>query len=268
MCHILCEWCRADYFYRLYLSVCSSLMTLMIIQVCRHLTLVNCILCVCLNVCTKQFTFEISSDHLFLIFTGSTLSALTYSRYDDDCTGEFTMETHTIGACSTGGVKYQIVPGTASLVPSLAPTAFSSALTLELSGYSVAAQYSDDKCTLITSAVSYPLNSCNDYTSTYPYYYAKSTATAYTITRTVCFDPLCKTAASRTDPTYLDYTASCATTSKMQSTLAFVNSNGVPPSSLTMASIRLVHIMSHPCVMASLPYLLSFLFCLTVSYPI
>ena len=247
MCHILCEWCPADYFYRLYLSVCSSLMTLMIIQVCRHLTLVNCILCVCLNVCTKQFTFEISSDHLFLIFTGSTLSALTYSRYDDNCTGEFTMETHTIGACSTGGVKYQIVPGTASLVPSLAPTAFSSALTLQLSGYAVRAQYSDDKCTLITSAVSYPLNSCNDHATKYGVSgYAKYTATAYTIARTEYSDSLCETATSTLGPVYIDYTGACVDDSKypLSATLALVNANGVPPSSLTMASIRLVHIMS------------------------
>ena len=186
-----------------------------------------------------------------LIITGSTLSKLTYSYSDYACTGEYTMETYTIGACSSGGVKYQIVPGTASLVPSLAPTAFSSALTSELSGYTVTAKYSDNKCKILTSAVSYPLNSCNDYESGY----AKYAANAYTIARTEYSDSLCKTATSTLGPTYIDITTSCTSLNLRSvvpsSTLAIVNANGVPPSSLPMASIRLVHTMSFPCVMGS-----------------
>ena len=191
--------------------------------------------------------------HIFV--TGSTLISRKYleiSDRDTDCTGEYTMETYTIGACSTGGVKVLIVPGTASLVPSLAPTAFMSALTLELSGYSVTAQYSDDRCTVITSAVSYPLNSCNEYQSKNGVSeYAKYTATAYTIARTVYSDPLCKIATSTLGPVYIDYSALCATTSNEQSTLALVNSNGFPLSTLTMASIRSVHITSLSCVITS-----------------
>ena len=190
-----------------------------------------------------------------LLYIGSTILHLHYLGLTGKCTGEYTMETYTIGACSTGNVKYQIVPGTASLVPSLAPTAFSSALTSELSGYSVAAKYSDNECTLLTSAVSYPLNSCNDHNRV-PYrgIYAKYTATAYTMAQKLCVDPLCKSASSRSEPTYIDYSAVCATTSNKQSTLALVNSNGVPPSSLAMASIRSVHTISLLCVMASASY--------------
>ena len=186
------------------------------------------------------------------------MSKLTYSRSDLHCDGEYTMETHTIGACSTGGVKFQIVPGTASLVPSLAPTAFSSALTLELSGYTVTAEYSDDECTLLTSAVSYPLNSCNEYTTIYGTTgFVKHTATAYTIARTLYSDSLCMTATSTLGPVYIDYSVSCDVLNfddfMALPGLVFVNSNGVPPSSLTMASIRLVHFISLSCVIASLP---------------
>ena len=108
------------------------------------------------------------------------MTSRKYLRINDvltGCTGEYSIRTYTLGACSGDGVKYQIVPGTASLVPSLAPTAFSSALTSELSGYSVNAEYSDDRCTLLRSAVSYPLNVCIEYEGGY----AKYTATAYTI---------------------------------------------------------------------------------------
>ena len=203
-----------------------------------------------------------------MFVTGSTLTSRKYETDTDretDCTGEYTIQTYTVGACSAGGVKYQIIPGTASLVPSLAPTAFSSALTLELSGYSVATKYSDNKCTMIASAVSYPLNSCNDYENMIGVRgYAKYTATAYTIARTEYSDPLCKTATSALGPVYIDYMSTCSNNISyaLSSTIDVVNANGVPPSSLTMASIRLVCIMSLSCVMASLlcPLLLPSLF--------
>ena len=187
-----------------------------------------------------------------MIITGSTLSKLTYSPNDFTCTGEYHIETYTVGACSTGGVMYQIVPGTASLVPSLAPTAFSSALTLELSGYSVTAHYSDDRCTLLRSAVSYPLNSCTEYRSQH----VKYTATAYSIARTEYSDSSCKTATSALGAVYIDHSVLCAPLDFnfgsfwTQPGLAIVNANGVPPSSLAMASIRLVRVT---CITASLP---------------
>ena len=150
---------------------------------------------------------------------------------------------------------YQIVPGTASLVPSLAPTAFSLALTMQLSGYFVRAQYSDDRCTTITSAVSHPLNSCNEYESkSGESRYAKYTATPYTIARTEYSDSLCMTAVSTLGPTYTDYTGTCVDDNVYATTkLAVVNSNGVPPSSLPMASIRSVLIISLSCIMAGQP---------------
>ena len=160
---------------------------------------------------------------------------------------------------------YQIVPGTASLVPSLAPTVFSLALTLQLSGYFVRAQYSDDRCTTITSAVSHPLNSCNEYESkSGESRYAKYTATPYTIARTEYSDSLCMTAVSTLGPTYTDYTGTCVDDNvyAMAATLAVVNSNGVPPSSLPMASIRSVPIISLSCVMASQPTISMYSQCL------
>lgn len=190
-----------------------------------------------------------------MFYPGSTLSKLTYSPLDIRCADEYTIETYTVGACSSGGVMYQIVPGTASLVPSLAPTAFSLALTLQLSGHFVTAQYSDDKCITITSAVSHPLNSCNEYESkSGESRYAKYTATPYTIARTEYSDSLCMTAVSTLGPTYIDYTGTCVNGYIYATTkLAVVNSNGVPPSSLPMASIRSVPIISLTCLMASQP---------------
>ena len=130
-------------------------------------------------------------------------------------------------------MKYQIV-GTASPVPSLAPTA-------ALSGYYVTALYSEDRCTKITSAVSYPLNSCNDDVNGLGGY-VKYTATASAIARTEYSDSSCTTAVSELGPIYLDYTGMCTSpnsyTYVRSNTLITVNSNGVPPSSLTMASIR------------------------------
>lgn len=172
------------------------------------------------------------------------------------------METATIGACSSGGVKYQIV-GTASPVPSLAPTA-------ALSGYYVTARYSEDRCTKITSAVSYPLNSCNDDADGLGGY-VKYTATASTVARNKYSDSLCTTPVDKSVSIYLDYTGMCTSLIfglfTVSSGLITVNSNGVPPSSLTMASIRSVPIISLSCVMASFrsQFTFSFLYLLTVS---
>ena len=105
----------------------------------------------------------------------------------------------------------------------------------------------DDKCTTLVSSEAYVLNTCISVKD----YFRKSAATADAVSETYYSDPSCT--AKKELPIFIDYSASCVTTSKMQSTLAFVNSNGVPPSSLTMASIRLVHIMSLSCIMASLP---------------
>ena len=171
---------------------------------------------------------------------------MTFANFDQYCVGEYTIETYTIGACSSGGVKYQIV-GTASPVPSLAPTA-------ALSGYYVSTQYLDTGCTMTTSAVSYPLNSCNDDVNGLGGY-VKYTATASAIARTEYSDSSCTTAVSELGPIYLDYTGTCVDGSEaplyIASSLVSVNSNGVPASSLTMASIRLVLIISLSCVMAS-----------------
>ena len=253
-----CEWpllsplpfCRHD----VHVSVSCNLSIIVYVRDCILLFSTSVIAHVCVISCGTSNSYLIESDFLIvhIFITGTTLISREYlSKYDreTDCTGEYTIQTYTIGACSTGGVKYQIVSGTASLVPSLAPTAFSSALTLELSGYSVAAKYSDNKCNILTSAVSYPLNSCNEHESGY----AKYTATAYSIARTEYSDSLCKTATSTLGPTYIDYTALCVDDSE-SSGLALVNANGVPPSPLPMASIRLVHTMSLPCVIANLPY--------------
>ena len=149
---------------------------------------------------------------------------------------------------------YQIVPGTASLVPSLAPTVFSLALTLQLSGYFVRAQYSDTSCTTITSAVSYPLNVCS-YHPEGVGDFVKYTATAYAIATTMYSDSLCMTAVSTFGSTYTDYTGTCVGDSETSksSSISSVNSNGVPPSSLPMASIRSVPIISLSCVMAGQP---------------
>lgn len=177
----------------------------------------------------------------FLIFAGTTLSKLTFTLFDFACTGAYTSETYTVGACSTGGVKYQIVPGTSGFVPSLAPTT----LPLE-SGYSVVAQYTDPSCTVFKSAVSHPLNSCNEYTSTLGVSgYVKYTTTAYAIARTEYSDASCTTAVSILGPTYTDFTGTCKSVNTgilSFPSLISVNSNGVPPSSLTMASIRFVPI--------------------------
>ena len=187
---------------------------------------------------------------------------MTFGNFDRYCVGEYTIETYTIGACSSGGVKYQIV-GTVSPVPSLAPTA-------ALSGYYVTARYSEDRCTKITSAVSYPLNSCNNDADGLGGY-VKYTATASTIARTEYSDLSCTTAVSTPLPIYIDYSATCKSILSYMyvpsNTLISINSNGVPPSSLTMASIRLVHIISLSCVMASFQsqFTFSFLHLLTVS---
>ena len=176
----------------------------------------------------------------FLIFAGTTLSKLTFTLLDFACTGEYTSESYTVGACS-GGAKYQIVPGTSGFVPSLAPTT----LPLE-SGYSVVAQYTDPSCAVFKSAVSHPLNSCNEYTSTLGVSgYVKYTTSAYAIARTEYSDASCTTAVSILGPAYIDFTGTCK--SVKTGVLSFpslisVNSNGVPPSSITMASIRLVPI--------------------------
>lgn len=211
---------------------------------------------VCFTSCGITSLYLVESVFLTCVFTtGSTLITRKYldmyrATYDEkpDCTGEYTIETYTIGACSSGGVKYQIV-GTASPVPSLAPTA-------ALSGYYVTAQYSDSKCTTLTYAVSHPLNSCNEYESkSGESGYVKFTATASAIARTEYSDSLCTAAVSELGPTYLDYTGTCVDSSEapvyIASSLASVNSNGVPASSLTMASIRLVLIIGLSCVMAS-----------------
>ena len=221
-----------------------------------YLSFVQLRLYVCFASCGITNSYLVESVFLTRIFTtGSTLITRKYldmyrATYDEepDCTGEYTMKTATIGACSSGGVKYQIV-GTASPVPSLAPTA-------ALSGYYVTARYSDAKCAMIESAVSYPLNSCNKYGSnSWESLYAKFTATASAIARTEYSDSLCTTAVSELGPIYLDYTGTCVDSSEaplyIASSLASVNSNGVPASSLTMASIRLVLIISLSCVMAS-----------------
>ena len=121
--------------------------------------------------------------------------------------------------------------------------------TSALSGYFVTALYVDDKCTTVLSAAAYELNTCIDYGT----FFRKIGATADAESETYYSDVLC-TARKKELPSFIDYSASCVTTSKMQSTLAFVNSNGVPPSSLTMASIRLVHNMSLSCVTASVTF--------------
>ena len=207
---------------------------------------------ICIS-CGVTNSYLVESVFLTRVFTtGSTLITRKYldkdmTAYDEkpDCTGEYTIETAIIGACSSG-VKYQIV-GTASPVPSLAPTA-------ALSGYYVTARYSDAKCALIESAVSYPLNSCNDDADGLGGY-VKYTATASAIARTEYSDSSCTTAVSELGPIYLDYTGTCVDSSEapvyIASSLASVNSNGDPISSLTMASIRLVLIISLSCVMAS-----------------
>ena len=211
-------------------------------------------MCAYLDVWMSRSMFELSDHFWFLVYPGSTLSKLTYSPRDFLCVGEYTIDTYTIGACSSGGVMYQIVPGTASLVPSLAPTVFSLALTLQLSGYFVRAQYSDDRCTTITSAVSHPLNVCS-YHPEGVGDFVKYTATAYAIATTMYSDSLCMTAVSTFGPTYTDYTGTCVGDSETSksSSISSVNSNGVPPSSLPMASNRLVPIISLTCVMASQP---------------
>ena len=127
--------------------------------------------------------------------------------------------------------------------------------TSPLSGCFVTAVYMDDKCTTVLSAVAFPLNTCIGY--------RKIAATADTEFETIYSDLLC---TAKVISSYLDYTASCVTMANEQSTLAFVNSNGVLASTLTMASIRSVYIISLSCFMASLqcsfpyPCLLSFLF--------
>ena len=103
-----------------------------------------------------------------------------------------------------------------------------------LSGYYVTAVYADDKCTTLVSAVAYELNTC----IAVKYYFPMNAATADAESETQYSDILCT--AKEELSSYIDYTASCATMSKKRSTLAFVNSNGVLPSSPTMASIRLV----------------------------
>ena len=219
------------------------------------------VVCHLLRLCVSRWMFasgDVASNkswnYCSLLFVGSTITRFTYSgstQTSGACTGEYTIKTYTIGACSSGGVKYQIVPGTASLVPSAAPTAFSSALTLQLSGYFVSAQYSDTRCTTVTSAVSYPLNSCINFSGGVVAY-EKYTATAYTIARTEYSDSLCTTAASTLGPTYTDYSASCIDNIYTSSTssAALINSNGVPPSTLPMMSIRFASlslIRSYPC---------------------
>ena len=172
---------------------------------------------------------------MYIFVTGTTLSKLTFGNFDQYCVGEYTIETYTVDACSSGGVKYQIV-GTVSPVPSLAPTA-------ALSGYYVTARYSEDRCTKITSAVSHPLNSCNEYENELDLIgYVKYTATASTVARTEYSDSSCTTAVSTPLPIYIDYTATCTSlffyTYVPSNTLITVNSNGIPPMPFTMASIR------------------------------
>ena len=111
-------------------------------------------------------------------------------------------------------------------------------ITSLLRGNYVTAVYEDDKCATVVSAVAYELNTCNYYEG----YFLRSAATADTESETRYSDISCTYKSKLSS--YIDYTASCVTTSNKQSTLAFVNANGVPPSSLAMASIRLVRIMS------------------------
>ena len=137
-----------------------------------------------------------------------------------------------------------------------------------LSGYYVTAVYMDDKCTTLVSAVAYELNKCIGVKD----YFLKSAATGDAESETLYSDILCT--AKESLSSYIDYTTSCAMIAEEQSTLNFVNSNGFLPSSLTMASIRLVHFISLSCVIASLPcswsrsFRFPYLFHLTVFDPV
>jgi hypothetical protein len=116
-----------------------------------------------------------------------------------------------------------------------------------LSGYYVTAVYMDDKCTTIMSAAAYELNACINYGK----FFLKSAATADAESETKYSDISCT--AKQSLSSYIDYTGTCADKSSYyatSATLALVNSNGVPPSSLAMASIRYVHIISLSCIMS------------------
>ena len=237
------------------------------IQVASHRTLLLTVFqCLCGTCDADNLKYLITCGFWFL---GFTLSKYTYALFDSgECLGKYTIKTFTIGACSSGGKKYQIVPGTASLVLLLVPTALSSTHTLDLSGYSVRTQYSDDKCTIISSAASYSLNSCNNYAGGLGGY-VKYTATAYTIAQPVDIiawtrysDSLCFTAVSTYRPT-----TRTRVENLFQTTMTFVNSNGVPPSFLSLASIRLVHIIIYSHVTTT-SHSSQFQNLLTLSYPI
>lgn len=114
-----------------------------------------------------------------------------------------------------------------------------------LSGYYVSAVYIDDKCTTVVSATAYELNSCISYGK----YFLKNAATADAESETKYSDLSCTAKDSLSE--YIDYTSTCAKMSQNQSTLALVNSNGVFPSSLNMASIRLARMIRLSCIMAS-----------------
>ena len=103
-----------------------------------------------------------------------------------------------------------------------------------LNGYYVTAVYNDSECSTVMSAVAYELNTCIDYGN----FFLKSAATADAESETKYSNNLCT--AKESLSSYIDYTASCATISRKQSTLTLINSNGVSPSSLPMMSIRFV----------------------------
>jgi hypothetical protein len=121
-------------------------------------------------------------------------------------------------------------------------------MTSLLSGYYVTAVYMDDKCTTVMWAAAHELNACINYGK----FFLKSAATADTESETEYTDILC--AAKQSLSSYIDYTGTCAATFLKRSTMAFINSNGVPPSSLAMASIRYVQIIVLSCVIASLSF--------------
>jgi hypothetical protein len=118
-----------------------------------------------------------------------------------------------------------------------------------LSGYYVTAVYIDDKCTTVTSAAAYELNACIKYRE----FYIKNAATANTESVTEYSDMSCT--VKKSSSSYIDYTSTCAAMILNRSTLAFINSNGVLPSSLAMASIRCVHIIILSCIMSSQPFM-------------
>jgi hypothetical protein len=105
------------------------------------------------------------------------------------------------------------IASTTSAPTTIAPTTRAPATSTALTGYGFFPEYLDSKCTTLSSAELYPLNSCITFISDGKVVDVKVTATSSTYTIQTYTDSTCTTAVGTTVP--FPYTSECSSNQTM-----------------------------------------------------